>query len=206
MQADVPPRRPAKKSKMHQCEICQKWFPRPSGLATHMNSHSGAKPFPCPVTKCNKTFAVRSNCKRHLRTHGIIPQPSSSASSTPTSRKFNVDFDKPVISNVHEPAFKIPEKLRWVPHSLSTRSNVDYLESPSPSGSEDGDGDGPLSPCPTLPIPLPPVVRSAGVSDDEDGYEERDSYSDAGSHPYHPTQVSHVRCFRVSCPYSCSFV
>lgn len=32
-----------KKSKMHQCTICFKMFPRPSGLATHMNSHSGAK-------------------------------------------------------------------------------------------------------------------------------------------------------------------
>jgi hypothetical protein len=32
-----------KKSKMHQCEKCKKMFPRPSGLATHMNSHSGAK-------------------------------------------------------------------------------------------------------------------------------------------------------------------
>ena len=32
-----------KKSKMHQCEQCKKMFPRPSGLATHMNSHSGAK-------------------------------------------------------------------------------------------------------------------------------------------------------------------
>lgn len=32
-----------KKSKMHQCTVCSKWFPRPSGLATHMNSHSGAK-------------------------------------------------------------------------------------------------------------------------------------------------------------------
>lgn len=32
-----------KKSKMHQCTVCAKWFPRPSGLATHMNSHSGAR-------------------------------------------------------------------------------------------------------------------------------------------------------------------
>jgi ankyrin repeat protein len=29
-----------KKSKMHQCKQCKKMFPRPSGLATHMNSHS----------------------------------------------------------------------------------------------------------------------------------------------------------------------
>jgi hypothetical protein len=32
-----------RKSKMHECEVCHKQFPRPSGLATHMNSHSGAK-------------------------------------------------------------------------------------------------------------------------------------------------------------------
>jgi hypothetical protein len=32
-----------KKSKTHLCEQCNKVFPRPSGLATHMNSHSGAK-------------------------------------------------------------------------------------------------------------------------------------------------------------------
>lgn len=52
-----PPRRPpaststsgdsargsSRKNKMHQCQICQKWFPRPSGLDTHMNSHTGAK-------------------------------------------------------------------------------------------------------------------------------------------------------------------
>lgn len=37
------PKSGQKKSKMHQCTVCQKWFPRPSGLATHMNSHSGAK-------------------------------------------------------------------------------------------------------------------------------------------------------------------
>ena len=36
-------RPPQKKSKMHQCTLCFKLFPRPSGLATHMNSHSGAK-------------------------------------------------------------------------------------------------------------------------------------------------------------------
>lgn len=42
-----------KKSKMHQCTVCQKWFPRPSGLATHMNSHSGAK-----RTCAKRCFAV----------------------------------------------------------------------------------------------------------------------------------------------------
>lgn len=32
---------PTRKNKMHQCSICKKSFPRPSGLSTHMNSHSG---------------------------------------------------------------------------------------------------------------------------------------------------------------------
>ena len=31
------------KVKLHPCEVCGKTFPRPSGLKTHMNSHSGEK-------------------------------------------------------------------------------------------------------------------------------------------------------------------
>jgi len=37
------------KSKMHTCTLCQKSFPRPSGLRTHMNSHSGDKRVSCSV-------------------------------------------------------------------------------------------------------------------------------------------------------------
>jgi Zinc finger, C2H2 type len=37
------------KSKMHTCSLCQKSFPRPSGLRTHMNSHSGDKRVSCRV-------------------------------------------------------------------------------------------------------------------------------------------------------------
>ena len=38
------------KSKMHTCSLCQKSFPRPSGLRTHMNSHSGDKRMSCSIT------------------------------------------------------------------------------------------------------------------------------------------------------------
>lgn len=40
--ANVPTSAP-RKNKMHKCTICSKSFPRPSGLDTHMNSHTGAK-------------------------------------------------------------------------------------------------------------------------------------------------------------------
>ncbi|KAI0346410.1 hypothetical protein BDW22DRAFT_1302251, partial [Trametopsis cervina] len=106
-----------KKSKMHQCPVCTKWFPRPSGLATHMNSHSGAKPYKCPIQGCAKSFAVRSNAKRHLRTHGIFP--TSDHATSPA--QFTVGFDAPIISDVHEVG-KLPAKLRWVPQSLATRT------------------------------------------------------------------------------------
>ncbi|EJF59769.1 hypothetical protein BD309DRAFT_822229, partial [Dichomitus squalens] len=107
-----------KKSKMHQCTVCFKLFPRPSGLATHMNSHSGAKPFKCPIPTCTKSFAVRSNAKRHLRTHGIFPT-SDHTNTSPS--QFTVGFDTPLVSEVHE-AGRLPSKLRWVPPSLSTRT------------------------------------------------------------------------------------
>jgi hypothetical protein len=41
------------KSKMHTCTLCQKSFPRPSGLRTHMNSHSGDKRVSCCVASPN---------------------------------------------------------------------------------------------------------------------------------------------------------
>lgn len=47
------------------CQSCGKSFSRPSGLNTHLNSHTGEKPFKCPYIGCRKAFSVRSNMKRH---------------------------------------------------------------------------------------------------------------------------------------------
>jgi hypothetical protein len=43
------------KSKMHTCALCQKSFPRPSGLRTHMNSHSGDKRVSCCIASPKST-------------------------------------------------------------------------------------------------------------------------------------------------------
>jgi Zinc finger, C2H2 type len=122
-------------TKMHICWICHKEFPRPSGLATHMNTHSGAKrssytihnllmflihfvircyfilfrldnhisphfiAYKCPVPACSKMFAVRSNARRHLRTHGtlfesLVPFRASSPDSGLHDRDHEQDGDE----------------------------------------------------------------------------------------------------------------
>ncbi|KAG1761090.1 hypothetical protein EDD22DRAFT_980360 [Suillus occidentalis] len=104
---------------MHQCCICLKIFPRPSGLNTHMNSHSGAKPFKCPVPSCDRHFAVRSNAKRHLKTHGINPSLMEGPSQ---GTNFMVGFEEPLVNHHVHDTGRPPTRLRWIPHSLATRT------------------------------------------------------------------------------------
>ncbi|KAK0215418.1 hypothetical protein IW262DRAFT_1257287, partial [Armillaria fumosa] len=51
------------------CTICNKRFGRPSGLKIHINTHTGATPFRCPVIGCRREFNVNSNMLRHYRNH-----------------------------------------------------------------------------------------------------------------------------------------
>jgi hypothetical protein len=55
--------------KKHKCRVCDKRFTRPSGLQTHMHSHTGEKPFACPVEGCGRHFSVISNLRRHKKFH-----------------------------------------------------------------------------------------------------------------------------------------
>ena len=53
------------------CPTCTKVFSRPSSLKIHSRTHTGEKPFRCPVKGCGKKFSVVSNMKRHERScHG----------------------------------------------------------------------------------------------------------------------------------------
>jgi hypothetical protein len=152
----------SRKNKMHRCGLCQKLFPRPSGLATHMNSHNGAKPYKCTVSGCPKAFAVRSNAKRHLRTHGVTTLPSNPHAVTPP---FTVGFEVPLISHNHGSGETLP-KLKWVQQDLTTRVAMEWLDSPSPSGSDDADGGpGPAS-------PMSAVFHSGYLFGHEQGYAE----------------------------------
>ncbi|KIL65991.1 hypothetical protein M378DRAFT_76171 [Amanita muscaria Koide BX008] len=53
----------------YSCPYCGKGFNRPSSLKIHINSHTGEKPFICPVESCRRSFSVLSNMRRHARMH-----------------------------------------------------------------------------------------------------------------------------------------
>ncbi|EJD44209.1 hypothetical protein AURDEDRAFT_114346 [Auricularia subglabra TFB-10046 SS5] len=55
--------------KLLECSYCQKRFERMSVLKTHLNCHTGAKPYVCTVPGCDATFGVLSNMYRHVRSH-----------------------------------------------------------------------------------------------------------------------------------------
>lgn len=177
-----------KRSKMHQCSICLKIFPRPSGLNTHMNSHSGAKPYKCPVPSCDRHFAVRSNAKRHLKTHGINPSLMEGPSQ---GTNFMVGFEEPLVNHHVHDAGRPPTRLRWIPHSLATRTQpvTEWI------GSQPLGGDESKRTCPTiLPVALPAGAPSSSLSQASAyRYDDSNDYAEAGSRHYHPSQ-NDFRC------------
>ncbi|SAL99644.1 hypothetical protein [Absidia glauca] len=60
------------------CPYCYKRFSRPSSLRIHTYSHTGEKPFVCPVMGCGRRFSVQSNQRRHLRVHKQQQRPFKS--------------------------------------------------------------------------------------------------------------------------------
>lgn len=131
--------------------------------------------WPCEVPGCKRTFAVRSNAKRHLRTHGVFPpQDQSESASTP----YTVSFDPPKVSaDIPHQLSEQPITIRWVPQSLAMRRNAEALLAHSESGL-----------LADAPISLPAVTPSSMSFPPGDGSEERISLA-TGSHSYHPSQV-----------------
>ncbi|KAI8874105.1 hypothetical protein GQ42DRAFT_113227, partial [Ramicandelaber brevisporus] len=53
----------------HVCNYCSKAFSRPSALTSHVHTHTGERPFKCELEGCESRFALRSNMRRHVKTH-----------------------------------------------------------------------------------------------------------------------------------------
>ena len=53
--------------KPHKCKLCEKSFPTPGDLRSHMYVHDGSWPFRCDV--CNRGFSKQTNLKNHLLLH-----------------------------------------------------------------------------------------------------------------------------------------
>ncbi len=143
--------------------------------------------FKCPLELCNKTFAVRSNARRHLKTHGITLPGDGDGKDDSGKDEYHVGFEEPVVIDVHEFGDgdystnegdgagtggrgqrgrpKQRRELRWVPPSLAGRTNAAKLRSLSPA-SDMADVDAP---------------------DGEDGEDEDDE------DPSHPSTKSSTR-------------
>ncbi|XP_049790663.1 zinc finger protein 236-like [Schistocerca nitens] len=51
----------------HDCQVCGKWFSKPSQLQRHARIHTGEQPFQCTV--CNKRFNQKDALSIHLKSH-----------------------------------------------------------------------------------------------------------------------------------------
>ena len=64
---EITVREGAKRKIGHECDVCEKVFRYPSGLARHMRTHTNEKPYECDV--CWKCFSQSGALKRHMRIH-----------------------------------------------------------------------------------------------------------------------------------------
>ncbi|KAH9810022.1 hypothetical protein DFH28DRAFT_1085871 [Melampsora americana] len=55
--------------KKYTCQTCGRAFQRQTTLTQHQITHTGERPYACPIAGCDKAFTTASNAKRHAKTH-----------------------------------------------------------------------------------------------------------------------------------------
>ena len=63
---EITVREGAKRKIGHECDVCEKVFRYPSGLAEHMRTHTNEKPYECDV--CKKRYRYAQSLRYHTRT------------------------------------------------------------------------------------------------------------------------------------------
>nr|GAT43551.1 predicted protein [Mycena chlorophos] len=141
--------------KKHVCATCTKAFHRPSSLQTHMHTHTGALPFVCPFPRCEQGFNVKSNMRRHYRTHdgmknaelpAVLPMMSSGKRAVRGRRRKGTEEGKldACSSGKATTSLDIPATTLGKP-TIRNSSSSHTPRSPSPN-----------PPLASIPAPAPP--------------------------------------------------
>lgn len=134
--------------KPYKCPVegCDKKFSRPDSLNTHIKTHSDVRPFSCPIESCTKAYFHSRSLRKHAKSHEINAT-HSLASATPISTKATITASILIGTNRGEDAIS----HREYPYDISTRPTKYYQQQES-CGSEA------LQQIPTLAAKFTPMM------------------------------------------------
>ncbi|KAM7401252.1 hypothetical protein PAMA_005439 [Pampus argenteus] len=146
----------------HACRFCGKMFSSDSALQIHLRSHTGERPYQCPV--CLSRFTTRGNLKVHFLRHRE-QNPELSLSLLPPSL-FGValgaaggsDMGQTISSGCSTSGMNMVQKKRKRPEDETYGDNLDV------SGTSTGLSLGTSGGSTPSTLPLPPSVDLALIS------------------------------------------